>query len=103
MILQNLNSASASEVMASALHEQLGAYIIGNTSYGKGTVQRLQTVSDIGQYKLTVEKWLTSNGDWIDGVGIKPDLELSLSDDYKKDPILANDNQYQAAIDYLTK
>lgn len=103
VILQNLNSASASEVMASALHEQLGAYIIGNTSYGKGTVQRLQTVSDIGQYKLTVEKWLTSNGDWIDGVGIKPDLELSLSDDYKKDPILANDNQYQAAIDYLTK
>ena len=103
VILQNLNSASASEVMASALHEQLGAYIIGNTSYGKGTVQRLQTVSDIGQYKLTVEKWLTSNGDWIYGVGIKPDLELSLSDDYKKDPILANDNQYQAAIDYLTK
>lgn len=103
VILQNLNSASASEVMASALREQLGAYIIGNTSYGKGTVQRLQTVSDIGKYKLTVEKWLTSNGDWIDGVGIKPDLELSLSDDYKKDPILANDNQYQAAIDYLTK
>lgn len=103
VILQNLNSASASEVMASALREQLGSYIIGNTSYGKGTVQRLQTVSDIGKYKLTVQKWLTSNGEWIDGVGIKPDLEISLSEDYKKDPTLANDNQYQAAIEYLTK
>ena len=102
VILQNLNSASASEVMASALREQLGSYIIGNTSYGKGTVQRLQTVSDIGKYKLTVQKWLTSNGEWIDGVGIKPDLEISLSEDYKKDPTLANDNQYQAAIEYLT-
>ncbi len=103
VILQNIKSASASEVMASSLREQLGAYIIGNISYGKGTVQRLQTISGIGKYKLTVEKWLTSKGDWIDGVGIKPDLELSISDDYKKDPILANDNQYQAAIDYLTK
>ena len=103
VVLQNLNSASASEVMASALQEQLGAYIIGNISYGKGTVQRLQTVSDIGKYKLTVEKWLTSHGKWIDGVGISPDLEITLSDEYRKNPTLENDNQYQAALEYLMK
>ncbi len=101
VILQNLGSASASEVMATSLREQLGAYIIGNTSYGKGTVQNLQTISGVGQYKVTTKKWLTSNGEWINEVGVKPDLEVSLSEEYYKNPTLENDDQYQAAIKYL--
>lgn len=101
VILINGNSASASEIMAAALSEQLGAYIIGETSYGKGTVQKMQDMGDLGSYKFTNKKWLTPNGVWIDGVGIKPDLEIKLSDDYKLNPTLENDNQYQAAIDYL--
>ncbi len=103
VILQNLGSASASEVMATSLREQLGAYIIGNTSYGKGTVQNLQTISGVGQYKVTTKKWLTSNGEWINEVGVKPDLEISLSEDYYKKPTLENDSQYQAAIKYLNE
>ena len=103
VILQNLGSASASEVMATSLREQLGAYIIGNTSYGKGTVQNLQTIAGIGQYKVTTKKWLTSNGEWINEVGVKPDLEISLSENYYKNPILENDDQYQAAIKYLSE
>ncbi len=103
VILQNSGSASASEVMATSLREQLGAYIIGNTSYGKGTVQNLQTISGIGQYKVTTKKWLTSNGEWINEVGVKPDLEVSLSEDYYKNPILENDDQYQTAIKYLNE
>lgn len=103
VILQNLGSASASEVMATSLREQLGAYIIGNTSYGKGTVQNLQTISGVGQYKVTTKKWLTSNGEWINEVGVKPDLEISLSEDYYKNPTLENDSQYQAAIKYLNE
>ena len=103
VILQNSSSASASEVMATSLREQLGAYIIGNTSYGKGTVQNLQTVSGIGQYKVTTKKWLTSNGEWINEIGVKPDLEVSLSEDYYKNPTIENDNQYQAAIKYLNE
>ena len=103
VILQNLGSASASEVMATSLREQLGAYIIGNTSYGKGTVQNLQTISGVGQYKVTTKKWLTSNGEWINEVGVKPDLEVSLSEEYYKNPTLENDDQYQAAIKYLNE
>lgn len=101
VILQNSISASASEVVTSCLKEQLGAYVIGTTSYGKGTVQNLQNVSGIGQYKVTTKKWLTSNGEWINEVGIKPDLEVNLSEKYFKNPSLDTDDQYQAAIKYL--
>lgn len=101
VILQDLGSASASEVMASALSEQLGAYIIGNTSFGKGTVQTIRIVEGVGEYKVTTMKWLTSNGVWVNGNGIKPDLEVSLTEDYYKNPTRENDAQFQEAIDYL--
>lgn len=97
VILQNENSASASEVMASALKEQLNAYIIGTNSFGKGTVQSLINIEGIGKYKLTTMKWLTSNGNWIQGEGLTPDLEVKLQMDFEN-PI---DNQLQAALDYL--
>ena len=103
VILQDLTSASASEVMASALREQLNAYIIGNTSFGKGTVQTVRNIDGIGEYKVTTMKWLTSNGVWIDGTGIVPDLEVSLNEAYYKEPIRKNDNQLNSAIEYLKK
>ena len=49
-------------------------------------------------YQKNAQKWLTSKGEWIDGVGIKPDLEVLLTEDYLKNPTLENDSQYQAAI-----
>lgn len=101
VILQNSISASASEIMAATLREELGAYIIGTTSYGKGTVQQLQTISGVGQYKFTTKKWLTPKGNWIDGVGIIPDLEVTLTEEYLKNPGFETDSQYQAAIEYL--
>lgn len=103
VVLQDSGSASASEIMASSLKEQLGAYIVGKTSYGKGTVQSLQNVTGLGQYKVTTKKWLTSNGEWINEKGIVPDLEVSLTSDYIQNPILENDAQYQAAIKYLNE
>jgi carboxyl-terminal processing protease len=103
VILQNEYSASASEIMASALKEQLNAYIIGKTSFGKGTVQQLETIEGLGQYKFTTKKWLTSNGTWIDGKGITPDLEVSLDENYYKNPTKENDSQLQAAIEYLNE
>lgn len=103
VILQNSSSASASEIMASALSEELDAYIIGNTSFGKGTVQTLKDVGSDLQYKITSKKWLTPKGNWIHGVGIEPDLKVDLSSEYYLDPVFENDNQLQAAIEYLTK
>lgn len=103
VILQNEGSASASEIMSSALKEQLDAYIIGKASYGKGTVQQLYNTNDIGQYKFTTKKWLTSKGVWINEVGVKPDLEIELDEKYYTMPTKENDNQLAAAINYLKK
>lgn len=80
VILVDENSASASEVVASALKEQYGATIIGIKTYGKGTVQELQTLPNGQQYKLTTKEWLTSKGNSIDGVGITPDIIMDESD-----------------------
>jgi len=101
VILQNGASASASEIMASALKENLDAYIIGNKSFGKGTVQTLMEIDKDTQYKVTTKIWKTPKGNWINGIGITPDLELSLSEEYYIEPTKENDNQLKAAIDYL--
>lgn len=100
VILQDSESASASEILAASLKENLNAYIIGKNSYGKGTVQQVQSVGDI-QYKFTTKKWLTPNGNWIEGVGIKPDLDVDLGNDYKLNPTFENDLQYQGAINHF--
>lgn len=101
VILQDVLSASASEIMTISLKENLGAYIIGKTSYGKGTVQELKNVSGLGQYKFTTKKWLSPNGNWINDVGIVPDLDVSLTTEYFENPNFDTDTQYQAALNYI--
>ncbi len=101
VVLQNGLSASASEVLAAALKENLNAYIIGTTSYGKGTVQTVNNVDGLSDYKLTTKKWLTPNDNWINEVGITPDSTVELNIEYYLEPSYENDNQLQAAIEYL--
>ena len=103
IILVNSSSASASEVTASALKEQYGAIIIGEKTYGKGTVQELQSLSSGGQYKITTKKWLTSKGRKVDGVGVSPDIEVFLNDGYAENPTLENDNQLMKALEEAKK
>lgn len=67
-------SASASEILAAAVQENTDAKLIGQTSFGKGTVQTILNQSDIGELKLTSAKWLTPSGNWIHDVGIEPDM-----------------------------
>lgn len=98
VLLVNGGSASASEVLTSALSEQLGSVIVGEKTYGKGTVQELQTLPSGGKYKLTTKTWLTSKGKVIDKKGIKPDIEVSLDKDYFNDPTDENDSQLQKAL-----
>ena len=102
-ILIDGNSASASEVVTSALVEQYGAKTVGKKSYGKGTVQELQTLADGDQYKLTTKSWLTSKGKVIDGKGIEPDYDVTLSDEYLENPTDENDAQLQKAIEVILK
>ena len=100
-VLQNNGSASASELLIAALKEEYGATIIGENSYGKGTVQELISLQDGIQYKITTKKWLTPKGNWINGTGVSVDIEEKLSEEYRQNPTDENDNQLQKAIEYL--
>ena len=103
VVLQNNNSASASELLSAALKESYGATVIGETSYGKGTVQELVDGKDGIEYKFTTKKWLTPNGNWIHKIGITPDIEVKLDVNYFVNPNDATDNQLQEAIRYLSE
>lgn len=101
VVLQNSSSASASELLSAALKEEYGAIIIGEKSFGKGTVQELVNLPNNIQYKITTKKWLTPHGNWINGIGVDVDIEEKLNDTYTENPTEENDNQLQKAIEYL--
>lgn len=101
VILVNELTASSSEIVTAGLKENLDSIVVGKTTYGKGTVQELRTISTGAQYKFTIKKWLTPKENFIHGVGIKPDYEIDLDDNYIKNPTDENDNQLQKAIEIL--
>lgn len=103
IVLTNENSASASEILTATLKEEYGAKSVGKKTYGKGSAQELRTLPDGTQYKITTHKWLTPKGNSIDGVGIDVDENIDLSDEYKKNPIVDNDNQLQTALNLLSQ
>lgn len=84
-VLMNNGSASASEILAGALQEGAGAKLVGETSFGKGTVQVSynKVLGDGSLVKMTIAKWLTPNGNWIHEKGIKPDIAIKPPDLYK--------------------
>lgn len=77
VVLQNRYSASAAEVLASSLQAQKRATIVGEVSYGKGSVQSVVPLNDEQAVKLTVANYMTAAGGKIDGIGVKPDVTLS--------------------------
>lgn len=101
VVLIDGGSASASEIMSAAMKEVYGATLIGQTTYGKGTVQTTKNLSNGSMIKYTIEKWLTPSGKNIDKEGIKPDYEVELGDSYKNNPTKENDAQLQKALDLL--
>ena len=88
-VVTNKGSASASEILAGALQESAGAKLVGEATYGKGTVQTsfTQEMGDGSLLKVTIAKWLTPNGEWIHKKGIKPDVEVSQPDYFSVAPI----------------
>lgn len=103
-ILINKNSASASEILASAFQDNYkNALIIGENSYGKGSIQKTNKLSDGTSIKFTTQKWLTSKGKWLNEKGVKPDVEVVLNENYLKNPIQSNDNQLQKTLEQLEK
>jgi len=79
VVMLDRGSASASEILAGALREKAGAIIMGEKSFGKGTVQELIPLLDDSMVKVTIAHWVTPNGSVIDKNGIQPDISLTSS------------------------
>jgi len=97
VILINGGSASASEILAGALRDGRNMQLVGETSFGKGTVQEPQQLSNGSGLHITISKWLTPSGFWVNDGGLVPDVEIV--DDLET----AEDEQLQEAIKLLTE
>ena len=91
VVLVNSGSASASEIVAGALQDEGRVKILGEQTYGKGSVQKLEELSNGGSLRLTIAKWLTPKNQEIDKNGIKPDVVVEKQDNV--------DNQLEKALD----
>ena len=99
VVLVDEGSASASEVLAGAIQDRGRGIIIGQVSFGKGTVQTWHTLSNDGGVRVTIAEWLTPEESSIDQVGLTPDYFIPLPE--VEDGGEFEDTQLQAAIDYL--
>ncbi len=91
VVLINGGSASASEILAGALRDNRGIKLIGEKSFGKGTVQQLIPLPDGSTVKLTIAHWVLPSGKILENGGLDPDIEIKITDDdikNKKDPQL---------------
>lgn len=100
-VLINGASASASEILAAAIKESYGGFVVGTNSYGKGTVQQTTTLTDGSMIKYTVQNWLTPDGNWINEVGVEPTDVIEMNSSYIDNPTIENDNQLNKAIELL--
>ena len=101
-ILIDSGSASASEILASCFKENYKkVFIVGTTTYGKGTVQKTQTLKNGTTIKYTTETWLTSKGKSINKLGVTPTVEVKLDDAYFENPSDETDNQLKLALEKL--
>ena len=100
-VIINAASASASEILASAIKESYKGIIVGTNSFGKGTVQKTKKLSDGSMIKYTVQKWLTPNGNWIDEVGVTPTNFVELRTANEVEITIGEDRQLETAKNLL--
>ena len=98
VILINKGSASASEIVSGAMRDHNRAKLIGETSFGKGTIQSAEDLGNGAGIHITVAKWLTPSGTWVHKKGLTPDIEIKLDE---KEP--SRDKQLEGAIEELVK
>lgn len=103
VVLQNRYSASAAEVLASALQNNQRAKVYGETSYGKGSIQSIVPINDSEAVKLTVAHYYSSKGEKIDGVGVKPDVALTGAETGWLDQVLADLQTTKRSNQFLLK
>jgi len=95
VVLINQGSASASEIVAGVLQERGRAKIVGETSFGKGSIQEAEDLSQGAGLHITTSKWLLPSGKWINGQGIEPDVKIEDDQETEKD------EQLEKAIEVL--
>ena len=100
-IIINKKSASATEVLASALKDSYGAVLVGEQSYGKGVIQEKDTLKNGNIVKFTTAKWLTPKKKSIDTIGVKPDVEVALNESIYVVDDLMSDTQVLKAVEVL--
>jgi len=98
VVLVNGGSASASEITASAIHDNHDAYIVGTQTYGKGVVQQINNLSNGGELKVTIAHWYRPDGKSINHIGITPDKVVTITQAQAQ---AGQDPQETAAITYL--
>mgnify|MGYP000315349846 CR=1 FL=1 len=98
VLLVDGSSASASEIVAGALRDQLGVTIVGEKTFGKGTVQEMETLSDGSKVKISVAEWVTPEGYTINESGIEPDVKVPVT---AEDIEAGNDPQLEKAVEIL--
>jgi len=100
VILINGGSASASEILAAALQDNRNVKLIGEKSFGKGSVQELESLRDGSTLKVTVANWLTPKRELITGKGLEPDIKVEMTEkDYNEN----KDPQLEKAIEVIKK
>ena len=97
VVLVNSGSASASEIVAGAIQDRNRAVLVGETTFGKGSVQQIHPLSDGSELRVTIARWYTPNNKTIDGEGIAPDIEVETPEDLGG----PEDGQLMRAIEYL--
>jgi carboxyl-terminal processing protease len=95
VVLVNAGSASASEIVAGALQDHGRAVLIGETTFGKGSVQHVLTLSDGSELRVTIARWYTPDNNSISEEGVTPDIEVPMEFEAEEDI------QLQRAIDYI--
>ncbi len=104
VVLINRGSASASEITAGALRDHGRAKLVGEVSFGKGTVQQAVDLANGASVHVSIAKWLTPNGTWVHHKGLTPDVSVAFDASASSKLIGKGlDNQLQAAIQELLK
>ncbi|MCL5411466.1 MAG: S41 family peptidase [Patescibacteria group bacterium] len=99
-VLINKGSASASEIVSGALADHQRATLVGEDSFGKGTVQAVEEFENGAGLHVTVAKWLTPNGTWVNEKGLSPNVKVTLSTD---DVNTGKDPQLDKTLELLKK